>query len=316
MKMSSIIRLGQTFVTCLALPALGQSGPGARNFPDPAQFGQPVRATEIIGSTIKNSRDEKLGTVKDVALDLQNGRVVEMVVACGGFLSLDQKLVAVPAQFFNAEAGHKTLRSSLDKDKLEGAPAVDLFNWSEATDQSHVKEVYHYFGAKPYFLEPEFFSKNGTEVQRAVQLVHAATLNHRDQNLGNVEDLIVDLPAGRVIEVVIASGRILGIKDELSPVPPQAVRFNSQRDILMLHITATALADAPHFPARAWPRIDREQAFKVYQAYNVMPYFMPIGVDEVGQFAGVFHGNNGAISVRDAATFQATPSLAMVSIFP
>jgi len=286
----------QALLIGFTLPAWGQgqASPAAANPAGPPLLGQPVRAMEIIGSGIRNSQDEKLGTVKDLALDLENGRIVEIVVARGGFLGVDQKLVAVPPQDFNAEPGGRSLRLSLDKAKLDGAPAVDLSQWSETMKQARVEEVYQYFGEKPYFDIPELLPKSAgrpvlhplPEVERAGHLVHLSTLNYLDQNIGKVEDLIVDLPAGRVVEVIIDSGQFLHVKDELSAVPPQALHFDSDRHILRLDTTAAALASAPHFSARDWPLIDRKQAGQVYRAYNVVPYFLPFSLGGTTQNAG------------------------------
>ena len=295
MKTLSII-ISQALLIGCTLPAWGQgqASPAAANPAGPPLLGQPVRAMDIIGSGIRNSQNEKLGTVKDLALDLENGRLVEIIVARGGFLGLDQKLVAVPPQDFNAGAGGSSLRLSLDKAKLDGAPAVDLSQWSESMKQARVEEVYQYFGERPYFLVPELLPKNAGrpvlhplhEVERAGHLVHLSTLNYLDENIGKVEDLIVDLPAGRVVEVIIDSGQFLRVKDELSAVPPQALHFNADRDILRLDTTAAALAGAPHFSARDWPLIDREQAGQVYRAYNVVPYFLPFSLGGTTQNAG------------------------------
>src|SRR5271163_3362671 len=97
MKTKAIIILGSALVSCLAMNALGQ-------------FSQPIRAGEIIGSTIKDSQDQKLGTVKDLAVDMENGRIVEVVVARGGFLGVDSKLVAVPPENFTVENEGKIVR--------------------------------------------------------------------------------------------------------------------------------------------------------------------------------------------------------------
>jgi hypothetical protein len=218
---------------------------------------------------------------------------VEIIVACGGFLGVDQKLVAVPPQEFNAEAGGRSLRLNLGKAKLDGAPAVDLAKWGESMKQARVEEVYQCFGERPYFLIPELLPKNADkpvlyplhEVEPAGRLVLLSTLNYLDENIGKVEDLIVDLPAGRVVEVIIDSGQFLHLKDELSAVPPQALHFNSDRDILRLDTTAAALAGAPHFSARDWPPIDREQAGQVYRAYHVVPYFLPFSLGGTTQNA-------------------------------
>jgi len=54
------------------------------------------KASKIIGTEIKDSADQKLGKVKDLAVDLENGRIVEVIVARGGVMGLDKQFVAVP----------------------------------------------------------------------------------------------------------------------------------------------------------------------------------------------------------------------------
>ena len=40
--------------------------------------------TEFKGAEVRNLQDEKLGTLSDVTVDLQNGRLAEVVVSSGG----------------------------------------------------------------------------------------------------------------------------------------------------------------------------------------------------------------------------------------
>jgi sporulation protein YlmC with PRC-barrel domain len=278
MKTQAIVLLGSVFVSCLATGALGQ-------------FAQPIRSGEIIGSTIKDSQDQKLGTVRDLAVDLENGRIVEVIAARGGLLGLDSKLVAVPPENFTVGGEGKTLHLNLTGARLDGAPTVDLSKWKEDMDQARVEAVYQYYGGTPYFLVPEQRDHDARnpvilhmgEVERASRLIGTETMNHQDQKLGKVETLAIDLPEGRVVEVMIASGRFLGIKGELSAVPPQALHFDAARDIVMLDASKEALGNAPHFPSHDWPDLDRAQATAVYQAYHIMPYFLSVGIDRSAQ---------------------------------
>ena len=105
------------------------------------------------------------------------------------------------------------------------------------------------------------------------------TMNHQDQRIGKLDNFMLDLPEGRVVEAIVRSGRFLGMRDELSAVPPQVLRLDADRDVLLLDTTKEALSIAPHFSSRAWPDINREQATAVYQAYHVIPYFLPIGIE-------------------------------------
>src|SRR5580658_1572876 len=138
MKTKRIILLGSAIASCLTTVALGQ-------------FGQPIRAGDVLGATIKDAQDQKVGTVKDLAVDLENGRIVEVVVAQGGFLGLDDKPVAALPDNFTLGVDGKTLHVNMDKKRLEGAPAVDVSKWKDAMEQSRVEQVYRYYGVTPYF---------------------------------------------------------------------------------------------------------------------------------------------------------------------
>jgi sporulation protein YlmC with PRC-barrel domain len=70
------------------------------------------------------------------------------------------------------------------------------------------------------------------DVQNASSLMGLPVDNLQGENLGKVENLLVDLPTGRIVAVIISSGGFLGMGDELSPVPPTALRFSTEKDIL------------------------------------------------------------------------------------
>ena len=54
-----------------------------------------VRASKLIGSSVYNDRDQKVGSVDDVILGKEN-RANVVIVSVGGFLGMGTKLVAVP----------------------------------------------------------------------------------------------------------------------------------------------------------------------------------------------------------------------------
>jgi hyperosmotically inducible periplasmic protein len=97
--------------------------------------------------------------------------------------------------------------------------------------------------------------------------------NLQDEKLGKVENLLVDLTAGRVVAVVVSSGGFLGMGNELSAVPPTAFRFNADRDVLQLDASKDMLSNAPHFKANQWPDFEPAYVTGVYRAYKVDPYF-------------------------------------------
>ena len=45
-----------------------------------------AKASDIIGMTVENYQNERLGKVKDLAVDVESGRIVQVILSSGGFL--------------------------------------------------------------------------------------------------------------------------------------------------------------------------------------------------------------------------------------
>jgi len=87
--------------------------------------------------------------------------------------------------------------------------------------------------------------------------------------------------------------------DELSAVPPTALRFNTDRDTLQLDASKEMLSSAPHFKANEWPDFSQPSyADGVYRAYRVEPYFTTNVTTEA---------DNTARNVRDRDDRTLTP---------
>jgi hypothetical protein len=55
-----------------------------------------------------------------------------------------------------------------------------------------------------------------------------------------------------ISNVILSTGGRLGIKSELSALPPQAFMFDPNKDMLTLDRTKESLENAPHFKAGDW----------------------------------------------------------------
>jgi hypothetical protein len=111
-------------------------------------------------------------------------------------------------------------------------------------------------------------------VAKASDLIGMTVKNRQEETLGKVADLAVDVESGRIIAVILSSGGFLGIGDELSAVPPRALRFNATRDTLQLDASKETLSNAPHFKASQWPDFAQPgYSGGIYRAYQIEPYF-------------------------------------------
>jgi hypothetical protein len=111
-------------------------------------------------------------------------------------------------------------------------------------------------------------------VAKASDLIGMIVRNRQDEILGKVADLALDVESGRIVALIVSSGGFLGIGNELSAVPPAALRFSTDRRTLQLDASKEMLSNAPHFKADQWPDFGQpDYAGGVYRAYEVEPYF-------------------------------------------
>ena len=73
--------------------------------------------------------------------------------------------------------------------------------------------------------------------------------NLQDVKLGKVNNILMDLSAGRITAVVISSGGFIGIAEKLSAVSPTGLRYNAENQTLQLDSSKELLAGSPHFKA-------------------------------------------------------------------
>lgn len=272
-----------------ATPAIDPFATDSLNLPDvnrSAQLNQrdaPAKASELIGRKIENANQQKIGSVQDLAVDLQSGRIVQVILSTGGFLSMGERYTAVPPGLIHFDAASKPLRFDVTSDQLKSAPALEMSQWTEFYQSDHAQASSRHYGQDIAFDtipapgdEPtSATSRNGLGyVQKATKLMGLPVKNLQDEKIGTVDNLIVDLPAGRVVAVIVSSGGFLGMGDTLSVVPPTALRFTPEHDVLRLDTTKEALTGAPRFKSGEWPDFaQRDYSAGVYRAYGVEPYF-------------------------------------------
>src|SRR5260370_10420528 len=163
------------------------------------RLGLMQKAGVLVGKTLRDRKDRRIGTVKDLVLDLGSGRVVCALVSPAGHRDL---LVGVPPQAFLAVDVEHTV-VSLDKSQLSCAPEFT---------RDRLEETFRYFNAKPYWDAKTVPS--GT--QRYSELLAADTRNKANEYLGRIVSFMFHLPAVRVIFVVVSPD---GTADILYAVP-------------------------------------------------------------------------------------------------
>ena len=177
MKRKIQIIISASAASVLALAAVAQNLPNSetdRPTYSTDRVGQPradrlngaAKASDLIGMTVKNYQDEKLGKVDDLAVDMESGRIVQVILSTGGLFGMGDHLTAVPPGALHHDVGQNVLHLQADKQKLRSAPKFDNSKWDAGTQSTQVTEVYSYYDEQPYFRDnPERSAATAQDVK-------------------------------------------------------------------------------------------------------------------------------------------------------
>lgn len=110
-----------------------------------------LSAGTLTGDEIRNKADEKLGTVEEIMIDLDQGRIAYVVMAADGFLGIGDKYFAVPWSLLEIDTENHDVVVDLDKETIEDAPGFDKDNWPDPSEVGWLNEVYVYYDVEPYW---------------------------------------------------------------------------------------------------------------------------------------------------------------------
>jgi len=89
---------------------------------------------KIIGSDVRNMKGERLGTIKDIVVDIDMGQILYAVMDFGGFLGIGGKLFPVPWQSLAPLPSEGIFFLDVSKDQLKNAPGYEKDNLPDMGD--------------------------------------------------------------------------------------------------------------------------------------------------------------------------------------
>ncbi|SMF27772.1 Sporulation protein YlmC, PRC-barrel domain family [Tistlia consotensis] len=98
------------------------------------QMNHLMRADVLIGSELRNTKDEKLGEIKDIVLNPEKHDILYVLAARGGFLGFGEELVAIPWSALRATEDHELYVLDVPVKAMEDAPKVGRHNFKSTAD--------------------------------------------------------------------------------------------------------------------------------------------------------------------------------------
>ena len=128
----------------------------------------------------------------------------------------------------------------------------------------------------PDLMDPEKFDDDdggGSRVMEAREVRGRRVRNRVGDDLGVIEEVMIDLPTGRVAYAVLSFGGFLGIGGKLFAIPWQALKWNAADREFILDVDKQILQSAPGFDKDNWPNM-ADPAFTtlIYGYYGYQSY--------------------------------------------
>src|SRR5438105_2024602 len=98
--------------------------------------------------------------------------------------------------------------------------------------------------------------------------------NSAGEDLGKIEEIMIDVATGRVAYAVLSFGGFLGMGDKLFALPWDALQLNEDEHEFILDVDKATLENAPGFDKENWPDMaDENWASQIYGHYGSKPYW-------------------------------------------
>jgi sporulation protein YlmC with PRC-barrel domain len=176
----------------------------------------------------------------------------------------------------------KSVRINADKAKLTSAPEFtkEMDNEAAMAKTDYLSKSFEYFDQTPWW-QGGTASASTSElptVRKAKDLLNKKVKNVSDEDIGKIEDLMVNLPAGRIAFAILQPDSSLALGNNYYALPPDALTFNKDGKSLTSDLTKEKLATAPHVAKGEWMKLsDPSFASQVYQFYGKQAWFNTTG---------------------------------------
>src|SRR5579863_3126904 len=116
--------------------------------------------------------------------------------------------------------------------------------------------------------------KKFRSVLAASTLAGDSVRNAAGEDLGKIDEIMIDIPSGRVAYAVLSFGGFLGMGDKLFAVPWSALKVDEDEKCFILNVDKQTVEQAPGFDKDNWPDMsDHTFGSEISAYYKVDPYW-------------------------------------------
>ncbi|MEO7099513.1 MAG: PRC-barrel domain-containing protein [Luteolibacter sp.] len=202
------------------------------------------RASEVIGTNVKNTANETIGEVKDLVLDLKAGELIAVVVSSGGFLGIADTLSSIPPSALQFDGQTKSFKTSLTKEQLQKAPqhkSTERPDYSDSTVMAKLRDYRDSIGGD--VKAPDNSANN--EVDAKEDTVTPMDQGNSDSDLKTTKDIRAAIVAADLsfnaknIKIVTKDGHVT-----LRGVVNNSAEHGTVLKLVRDHVDSTKITDS------------------------------------------------------------------------
>lgn len=209
-----------------------------------------IAASTLIGTDVKNQKNEVVGEVKDIIILNDSGDVPYVVVDFAGALDFSgDEIFAIPFEALKHE--HEDGVCVLNVDMVKELPGdKEKADWMEVEEKdSDTAPDGQVIG--DYWVEPTG-DKNAKGEHRSKALSAQAIIgseihNKAGEEVGELHELLVDLDSRAIAYTVFAAGGVLGIGDEHYLMPWKSLTHSREEGKLIANVDKAMLEGMPRY---------------------------------------------------------------------
>jgi sporulation protein YlmC with PRC-barrel domain len=167
------------------------------------------KASAFIGSSVENTKGEKLGTISDLVLDPETGSIKYAALSYGGILGLGGKLFAVAWDALTLQPDGKTFLLNVDQALLETTPGFDKNSWPQQPDPMLQAAVRAPGGAVPPAPGAEAGRSAVSSTDKRTEQMLSATIADLDAQQGTIT---LKTPAGETVDLQAPATLLTGLQ--------------------------------------------------------------------------------------------------------
>jgi sporulation protein YlmC with PRC-barrel domain len=260
-------------------------------------------AHDILGDPVRDKEGKDLGSVEYLMIGVNDGQARYAIVEPAS--GTDDQLVPVPWNAVHASGTATDRNLTVDRERFGKQQKISEDKIGGLTQPAMITSIYEYWapvgqqgGAQESQAKTSKQKESGKEAGAAqgsphflvgrdvITTVLAPSLRTTDelrgsevysadkQEYGEIDDVIIDLDGGRIAYLQIGHGGFLGLGEEITPVPYEALSYDHERNAYRLGKSEAELEKIQSFARGDQPSwIKASDLGKLYKDFGVQPYW-------------------------------------------